>query len=219
VAIDSPAAPKRPELPDEVEETTFGDAPLGGLRLERVSLRGLAFEERAAADLRIGESLLQDVALDGCEGAGLTLVDVRVVGGSWANLRAARGSLTRVEAHELRATGADFAETELRDVDFDGCRLDLASFRFAKLVRVAFRDCRLEEADFHGATVSSVRLERCVLTGANVDGASFSQSELRDCELTGLTGAGSLGGLRMPWNDVIQIAGLLATATGIEVVD
>jgi uncharacterized protein YjbI with pentapeptide repeats len=64
-----------------------------------------------------------------------------------------------------------------------------------------------------------VRLERCVLVGANVDGASFSQSELRDCELTGITGAGSLGGVRMPWGDVIQIAGLLAAATGIEVVD
>jgi hypothetical protein len=42
---------------------------------------------------------------------------------------------------------------------------------------------------------------------------------LRDCELTGLVGAGSLGGVRMPWGDVIQIAGLLAAAAGIEVVD
>ncbi|HWN21304.1 MAG TPA: pentapeptide repeat-containing protein [Gaiellaceae bacterium] len=219
MSVDPPAAPKRPELPDELEETTLGDAPLTGLRLERVSLRGLAFEERAAADLRIEESLLDKVALDGCEAAGLTLTDVRVTGGSWANLRAVRGSLTRVEARELRATGADFAETELRDVVFEGCRLDLASFRFAKLARIAFRDCRLEESDFHGATLSSVRFEQCALVGANVDGASFSQSELRDCELTGLTGAGSLGGVRMPWGDVIQIAGLLAAATGIEVVD
>jgi uncharacterized protein YjbI with pentapeptide repeats len=219
VAVDPPAAPKRPELPDELEETTLGDSSLAGLRLERVALRGLAFEERTAPDLRLNEALLDNVALDGCEAAGLTLTDVRVEGGSWANLRAVRGSLTRVEAREVRATGADFAETELRDIAFEGCRLDLASFRFAKLARVAFRDCRLEEADFHGATLSSVRLERCVLAGANLDGASFAQSELRDCELTGLTGAGSLGGVRMPWGDVIQIAGLLAAAAGIEVVD
>lgn len=219
MAIDPPAAPKRPLLPDELEETALGDAALTGLRLERVSLRGLELVERAAADLRIDESLLHDVALDGSEAAGLTLTDVRVENGSWANLRAVRGSLTRIEARELRATGADFAESELRDVVFAGCRLDLASFRFARLARVVFHDCRLEEADFHGATLSSVRLEHCVLTGANVDGASFSQSELRDCELTGLTGAGSLRGIRMPWNDVLQLAGLLAAATGIEVVD
>ena len=154
MAIDPPAAPKRPLLPDELEETALGDAALTGLRLERVSLRGLELVERAAADLRIDESLLHDVALDGSEAAGLTLTDVRVENGSWANLRAVRGSLTRIEARELRATGADFAE-----------------------------------------------------------------SELRDCELTGLTGAGSLRGIRMPWNDVLQLAGLLAAATGIEVVD
>jgi uncharacterized protein YjbI with pentapeptide repeats len=219
VAVDRPAAPKRPELPDDLEETELGDSTLSGLRLERVALRRLVFEERAASDLRLDESLLDNVALDGCEAAGLTLTDVRVEGGSWANLRAVRGTLTRIEARELRATGVDFAETELRDVVFEGCRLDLASFRFATLARVVFRDCRLEEADFHGATLSSVRLEHCVLAGANVDGASFSQSELRDCELTGLTGAGSLGGVRMPWGDVLQIAGLLAAATGIEVVD
>src|SRR5688500_14773022 len=121
VSVDPPAAPKRPELPDELEETSLGDAPLTGLRLERVSLRGLAFEERTAADLRLEESVLVNVMLDGCEAAGLTLSDVRVTGGSWANLRAVRGSLTRLEAHELRATGVDFAETELRDVAFEGC--------------------------------------------------------------------------------------------------
>ena len=219
MSVEPPAALKRPELPDELEETALGDSSLAGLRLERVSLRGLALEERAAPDLRLSECVLDNVGLDGCEAAGLTLTDVCVEGGSWANLRAVRGSLTRVEAREVRATGADFAETELRDVVFEGCRLDLASFRFAKLARVDFRDCRLEEADFHGATLSSVRLERCVLVGANVDGASFARSELRDCELTGLTGAGSLGGVRMPWSDVIQIAGLLAAATGIEIVD
>src|SRR5687768_9131695 len=133
MAVDPPAAPKRPELPDELEETVLGDAGLSGLRLERVSLSGAAFEERAAADLRLEESLLREVVLDGCEAAGLSLADVRVEGGSWANLRAVRGSLTRVEAHGLRATGVDVAETELRDVVFEGCRLDLASFRFAKL--------------------------------------------------------------------------------------
>ena len=218
-SVPEPAVPKRAELPDDLEETMLGDSPLAGLRLERVALRRVAFDERAAPDLRLDECVLDDVRLDGCEAAGLALADVHVEGGSWANLRAVRGSLTRVEARELRATGADFAETGLQDVTFESCRLDLASFRFARLVRVAFRDCRLEEADFHGATLSSVRLEGCVLAGASVDGASFSQSELRDCDLTGLGGAGSLGGVRMPWGDVIQLAGLLAAAAGIELID
>jgi uncharacterized protein YjbI with pentapeptide repeats len=219
VPIDPPAAPRAPELPDDLDEHELGDRPLHALRLERVRLRGIELEERSAPDLRLDECALEDVRLDGSEAAGLVLTDVRVDRGSWANLRAARGTLTRVEARGLRATGVDLAEAELRDVSFVDCRLDLSSFRFAKLVRVAFLDCRLEEADFHGATLSSVRLERCVLAGASVENASFAASELRDCDVTALAGAGSLGGVRATWNDVLQLAPLLAAAAGIELVD
>ena len=197
----------------------LGDSPLAGARLERVLLRGLSLDERSAPDLRLAESRLEDVALDGCEAAGLIFSDVVVAGGSWANLRAVRGALTRVEAREVRATGADFAETELRDVVFDGCRLDLASFRFARVARVAFVDCRLEEADFHGATLSSVRFERCGLRHASFENVSFSQSELRACEWEGLTGAESLAGTRIPLADVLGLAPARAAALGIELVD
>ncbi len=195
-----------------------GDEPLGGLRLERVELRG-DLSERAAPDLRLTESRIVAADLTGIEAAGLTLADVVVAGGSWSNARAVRGSLARVELDEVRATGVDFAEAELRDVVFQGCRLDLSSFRFATLARIAFLDCRLEEADFHGATLSSVRFERCDLTRASFENASFSRSELRDCELEGIAGAGSLAGVRMPWPDVVQLAGLLAEAAGIQIVE
>ena len=102
---------------------------------------------------------------------------------------------------------------------FVDCRLDLASFRHSVLERVAFRDCRLEEADFYGATLRSVSFERCVLVRATFSNAGFERCELRDCELEGLVGVERLAGIRMPLADVIQIAGLLATAAGIQVVD
>jgi len=219
VAVDPPVAPKRPDVPAGLDTMELGDSPLGGARLERVHLRSLALEERAMPDVRIEESRLDGVALDGCEAAGLTLTDVVVAGGSWANLRAVRGSLNRVEATELRATGADFAEAELRDARFEGCRLDLASFRFARLVRVAFLDCRLEEADFTGATLSSVRFERCGLGHATFENASFSQSELRACEWEGIAGAGSLAGTRIPVADALQLVPALAAAAGIQLVE
>ncbi len=217
VEIDPPLAPRSPEIPPALDELEQGDAPLGGLRLERVELRG-DLSERAAPDLRLSESRLAAVDLSGVEAAGLTLADVVVAGGSWSNARAVRGSLTRVELADVRATGVDFTEVELRDVVFQGCRLDLSSFRFATLARVSFLDCRLEEADFHGATLSSVRFERCGLTAASFENASFGRSELRDCELEGLAGVAQLAGVRMPWPDVVQIAGLLAEAAGIEIV-
>ena len=62
------------------------------------------------------------------------------------------------------------------------------------------------------------RFESCVLAAASVDTATFDRCELRGCELTDLVGAERLRGVRMPWPDVVQIAGLLAAANGIEVV-
>ena len=69
----------------------------------------------------------------------------------------------------------------------------------------------------HGLDPATVT--ESVLAGASVENASFSQCELRECDLTGLSGAGSLGGVRIPWSDAIQLAPLLAAAAGIELVD
>jgi uncharacterized protein YjbI with pentapeptide repeats len=219
VTVEAPLAPRPPELPDELEELALGDRPLHGLVLERVAVEAVDLADRAAPDLDVRESALRRVVLDGTEAAGVRLADVRVDGGSWANLRAVRGSLARVELRDLRATGAELAEAELTDVVFERVRLDLASFRFARLARVVFRDCRLEEADFHGATLSSVLFDGCALTGASVTAASFSRCELAGCDLTGLAGAGALGGVRMRLPDVLAIADELARAVGIELID
>jgi len=213
-----PVAPKRPNVPSNLGARELGDERLTGLRVTEAELGG-DLSERAAADLRFDEARLDQLDLSGTEAPGLTLNDAIVAAGSWANLRATRGRLTRVAVEDLRATGVDLGETTLKDVTFAGSRLDLASFRFAKLERVAFADCRLEEADFYGAELSSVRFERCNLTAAIFSAARCERSEIRDCQLADLQGVEGLGGVRMPWPDVMQLTGLLAAATGIVVVD
>lgn len=218
VQVESPLEPREPATPAELDSFELGDAPLAGLRLERVTLRD-DLSERVAPDLRLQESRLVGADLSGIEAAGLVLEDVHVDGGSWSNARTVRGRLARVVLTDVRATGLDLAEAELQDIAFRDSRLDLSSFRFATLTRVAFLDCRLEEADFHGATLSSVRFERCALTGASFENAACSRSEIRDCDLTDLVGAGNLGGVRMPWPDIVQVAGLLAVANGIAAVE
>lgn len=196
--MSAPDAPQTPDLHDDLETAEVPEGRLHDLRLEEV---------RLAADL------------SGRVASGLTLQDVVVEGGDWSNLRADQARFLRVEAIGVRATGVELGEATLRDVVFDSCRLDLSSLRHAKLERVVFRDCRLEEAELYGAELHSVRFERTNLTGASVEAATFVDCELRACELEGLRGVERLRGVRMPWPDVVQIAGLLATAAGIEIVD
>ena len=215
----APATPKPPDLPGELEAAVFGDGPLSGLELSRVALGPEDVSDRVAPELRLEEATLRGIDLTGVHAPGASLADVVVTDGSWANAVLSRGTLTRVRATGLRATGVELAEAHLHDVVFEDCRLDLSSLRFARLERVVFRDCRLEEADLHGATLESVLFERSNLTGATVAAASFERCEVRGCELEGLQGADRLRGVRMPWPDVVQIAGLLAGAVGIEIVD
>jgi len=147
------------------------------------------------------------------------LTDVVIRDADWANRRVARASLLRVELHTVRLTGADLAESTLRDVRFVGCRLDLAAARLARLERVVFSDCRLEELDLYGSRLDDVLFERCVLREATISGVTAKRVELRGCDLGGLRGAEALRGMRMSWNDVLENAPLFAGVVGIEILD
>jgi uncharacterized protein YjbI with pentapeptide repeats len=218
VTVEAPLPPRPPDVRATLDRAGLDDL-VRERRIDESELHGIELLGFSLHNLRIRESRLRAVDLTGAAVAGLDLADVVVNEGSWANVGAAQSSLVRVEVTGLRGIGAEFAEATLADCTFVDCRLDLASFRFAQLDRIVFRDCRLEEADFYGATLRSVRFEKCVLARASVEAASFDRCEIRDCELTDLAGVERLGGTRMPWPDVVQIAGLLAAASGIDVVD
>ncbi|MFL5953739.1 MAG: pentapeptide repeat-containing protein [Gaiellaceae bacterium] len=147
------------------------------------------------------------------------LVDAVVVDRDWANERAHRLSLERVELRRCRLTGTELAEASLRDVTFDECRIDLAGLRHARLERVVFRDCRMGECDFYGTSLKDVLFERCDLREATLSAAKLERVELRGCDLSGVRGADALRGARLPWNDVIENAALFARLAGIEIVD
>jgi uncharacterized protein YjbI with pentapeptide repeats len=149
----------------------------------------------------------------------LDLVDERLVRPDLANVVAQRGSLVRVEVADGRLTGFALPEGFLLDVTFRGCRMDLAGFPLARLRRVTFEDCRLEESDFREAQLTEVRFERCDLTRAEFSNVRCTRTQIRRCVLDGLSGAGSLKGVEMTWEDVVAGAGLWAAALGITLLE
>jgi uncharacterized protein YjbI with pentapeptide repeats len=177
------------------------------------------WSERDATGLRARECRFDEVQLDGAELRKANLRDVVVDGGSWANVSAVESELRRVCFRNVRLTGAVFANATLDDVVFQDCRLDLASFRFAKLVRVGFERCRLDEADLYETSVESATLAECSLANASLAGTTFVDVELRGCNLAAVGNPERLRGVSMPWADVIESAGVLAEALGIQVVD
>lgn len=134
--------------------------------------------------------------------------------------RKARGLvLRRVEVARCRLTGSELAESELTDVTFADCRLDLVGLRMAKLERVVFRNCRMADCDLYGATLTDVLFDRCELREATFAEAKVARVELSGCDLAGLRGVEALRGARMPWNDVLENAPLFAAVVGIEITD
>src|SRR5437867_3931881 len=76
------------------------------------------------------------------------LTDCRFDRCDLANVHLPEATVTRVALHEARLTGAQWVNGAAADVTFDGCRLDLAGFRFTRMRRVLFRGCVLARADF-----------------------------------------------------------------------
>ena len=110
-------------------------------------------------------------------------------------------------------------EGTLQGVVFRGCKLDLASFGFARLARVVFDDCVLTAAEFLEAELASVVFDGCDLSGADLRGATMRSCELRRCGLVGVVGVERLRAAALEWPAIVEHAGAWAAALGIAVLE
>lgn len=214
-ATPSPAAPRLPPQLDprrvaslshdeRIDEGEITDCVLVDQRANGVSFAAVSASNLDLSGSRLEEASLTDCALRRC---------------SLANVQARRASLLRVAVEGSRMTGLAVPESTLRDLMIRACRVDLASFAFARLERVTFEDCVLEQADFLEAQLDAVRFHRCSLARADFRGAHLRRCEFRRSDLTGLEGVERLRGAAMEWPDIVEIAGALAAALGIDVID
>ena len=213
-----PLAPKDPDLPDDLPAAEV-PPKLEGVVLERRLLKNLDLSNREASRLELLQSRVVEVDLSGSNLTSAAARDLTATGGSWANTRADGARLRRVQFENVRLTGTSLANSSIEDATFVECRIDLASFRFARLERVRFESCRMEEADFYDVRFTCAVFEDCALTGASWAGATFTRSEMRRCDLSGGMNIDRLRGVRMPWSDVINAAGDFASAVGIEIIE
>jgi uncharacterized protein YjbI with pentapeptide repeats len=162
---------------------------------------------------------LRDASLPSARLGRLGMLDCRVEQCDLAGLDASAASLVRVAVTGSRLTGLIAVEARLKDVDLRDCRMNLATLRDARLERVTFERCDLREADLQGARLHDVRFLGCDLSDALLGGADCSRVELRDCRYEGLRGVESLRGAALAWPDAMALAGQLAAALGIRVLD
>jgi uncharacterized protein YjbI with pentapeptide repeats len=209
-----------PEAPD-IEESELdpwaGGEPANAFVLEDALVDGVALGAMRASGGRVARCAFAGVDLAGSRLRSLTLIDVVVREGDFANADLTGARLKRVAFERVRMTGVTLAETQIEDVVLRGCRLDLASFRAAEIARVVFEDCVLDEADFYAAGLRQVRFAGCQLRRVELEQVRLSSVDLRTSELDDPRGE-----LRGAIIDSVQLAGLaplLAARLGIKVDD
>lgn len=156
-----------------------------------------------------GERLV-GLDLDRPQLADVRLTDCDVAGVSMSSYVVRRSSAVRTRLRDCVWGGG-----LLQDVAFTECPTNELALRYATLQRVTFVDCGLSGADFYGATFDQVTFEGCDLTGAHFDAATVKTLTLRRCDLATLTGALSLRGASVDFDDLAALAPSLAREIGI----
>lgn len=216
----APRPPAEPDLPAELSAASLPghDVDDGAIR-ELLAYADLDLSGRRAAGAEIEACTFANVNLSQGQLRRGLVRDVRFERCDLANLRALDCSLTRVELLSSRMTGLSLLDDDLRDVRFEGCRVDLSAFRMSKFGDVLFTGCRMSQADFTEADLRGARFEDCDLTGAQFSGARMTGARFARCDLTGITGVTSMRGAIITSADAVTLAYILAGALGIAIED
>jgi uncharacterized protein YjbI with pentapeptide repeats len=220
-AMPPAGARAEPEIDDE-RLADWADAGLArGFAIEDARIGrvdGLAGLDATGG--RIGHSRLAGTALTGSRLRSLSLIDATLTGVDAANADWTGARLRRVVFERCRMTGFAAAELDAEDVEFRGCKLDLASFRAARLRQVSFLDCVLDEADLAGAQLIDARFAGSQIARAELGGVRLTRVDLRGARLE--EPRGDVTALRGAIIDPVQLvglAGVLAAGLGIVVAD
>ena len=215
-----PREPVPPDLPADLTEAGLpGDDLADGGAYVALAFDGLDLSGRAAVGAEVDQCRYRDVNLSQVTLRRAVVRDAVFHGCDLANLRARDSSMSRTAIRSSRMTGFAWLTGDLRDVVFDDCRIDLASFCASKLSDVVFTGCRLEQADFSDADLTRARFERCDLSGAQFAGARMTGTRLSGCDLTGISGVTSMRGAIIASIDALSLAVTLARGLGITIDD
>jgi uncharacterized protein YjbI with pentapeptide repeats len=210
-----------PTSTPDLQEPSPREAPrqLRAAEIREARLEGPHLSERDCQGLQLIESIVADADSSAAILRRAHVRDSIIEGGNWSNADASESGFRRVEVRSARMTGINLTNAKIEDALFLDCRLDLASFRFARLERVRFEGCRMEEADLHGAHLTSVVIDSANLCRASLAEATLALSEIRGSELEGIGNPERLKGVAMPWVDIVRSAGTFAAALGVGIVD
>jgi uncharacterized protein YjbI with pentapeptide repeats len=116
------------------------------------------------------------------------------------------GAIDRCVFRACTLVGANIANTTLKNVIFENCRLDYAALSHVRTVGpTLFLGCSLTETTFQHSSLTDAAFDGCKLAATSFDECDLRGADLRGNDLAAITGVASLRGARLT---EIQLAGL-----------
>ena len=211
---------KKPSLPSELQKLdNLQDIFDSDTTTTQVFCAGQSVESIRSKSLCIKQAKLNNIVMQDVEIRDCGMDDIILYKCELPALKVPKLSGDRIEFMSCRMSGVQIYESTLRDVLFQGSKLDLANFRFAKLKNVIFDSCELKDIDFIGVEFDNVKLVNCELENADFSNSKIIKLDLRSNQLNNIKGIMSLKGAIVSSSQLIAIAPQLAIEAGLIVQD
>lgn len=212
---------KAPRLPAFKEPTTVGSGDLTGLDLDGRA-EGLLFEADDAdgvdlEDAVFTECIFRSVALQGAAMSRVTFGDCRIEEVNAPVLEAPDSGWWNTEVIGGRIGSAELFGATFRSVKFERAKLGYLNLRRAKIKDVLFQDVHIEEFDAGTASLERVSFIDCTIDTLVLNGAKLKDVDLRGARLRTLSGISSLKGATVSYEQLIDLAPILAAELGLRV--
>jgi uncharacterized protein YjbI with pentapeptide repeats len=199
-----------------VELAVFTDTD--GDDLEQCELRDAQVDEvRWSVRRRVDGSLVSGLTGSSLTARGLTLTDTRLERVDLLSVAAPSAGWRDVEVHASRIGSLELYDANFRRVWFVGCKLGYVNLRGSDLADVAFTDCSIEDLDLMRATASRVALTGCRVARLETTEAKLADVDLRGAQLADVSGVDGLRGATVGFDQLLDLAQVLAGRLGIRV--
>lgn len=181
---------------------TLGDA--AGIRLKGADMQESRFIKTVFTQARIEKLHVRDCLFDGCDLTACSFPD-----SGW--------HATAIT--NARCSGIQLQMNVIKNVRFQGCKLNLANLRFAKLENVIFEDCVIADMDLYNAQLKNVVFDRCPIENVTFSGANLKNVDISDSPIISIKGLRGLKGAVISPEQLMQLAPYFAQEIGVIVKD
>lgn len=200
-----------------LEPATLDDLLAGDLR-EGESFTDDSLADRTLADLTFSECSFERLHASGLVCRGIRATDCAIESADAATVSAPSSTLRDVTISHSRIGSLEGYDSRWNSVRLRECKLGFINLRGSVLADVAFDGCQIDELDLGSARATRVTLSGCRIGTLEVPGATLKDVDLRGLDLSRIVGADGLRGAVIDDEQLLQLAPILASQLGIEVV-